>query len=234
MENAIGIVWASAVCNGAVAVTNRVSDLLREVSELQSSSPQTAAAAARPINSVAASVAVFAAILSMLWVALGSLLSPDVYTDLAIPASSLLLLCTRRGMVGDFPPLALSTMVSANYLLLSALYSIFMLHDTDEFFVAPVSWYEDGIVSFWSAPNWWKPLLALLLTCMALPGIVLAVLRRKDEAEEVMFVLGVLGIATFIGAEIMSTRMLGAISALASFWRVYDISLKQTRSNRLI
>jgi hypothetical protein len=233
VENALGIVWASAVSNGCVAIATRGADIIREVGDLQQATRQ-GAAAQKPVNSVAASVAVLAAGLSIMWVAVGSLLSPEVYTDLAVTASSLLLLCTRRGMITDMHPLQLACAVSSGYLLLSALYSILVMHDTDQFFVAPSTWYEDGVVSFRSAPNWWTPCLALLLTALPLPAIVLALLRRKDEAEELMFVLAILGLASLIGGDVMSIRLLGFNAMMCGFWRVYDAGIRYNKSNRLI
>jgi hypothetical protein len=235
VENALGIVWASAIINGCIAVATRVSDVIRDIGELQAHAGAVAGPKhGKRLNSVAASVAVVAACLSILWVAIGSLLSPEVYTDLAVPAASLLLLCTKRGMIFDVHPVTLSCTVASTYLLMSTLYSIFIMHDTDEFLMAPATWYEDSIVSVWSAPNWWTPCLCLLLTALPMPAIVLGLMRRKDEAEEVMFVLAILGLASLIGGELMSIRLLGFIGMGCGFWRVYDLGMKHTKSNRLI
>ena len=228
----MGIIWAAAVTNSCIAIATRTADIIREINNLKVSSESREM---RNVNTVAASVAVVSAFMGIMWCAIGSLLSPNIYSDIAIPVSSLLLLCTRRGMIfGDFHPMALSGMFTTSYLLLSALYSIFALRATDTFFVAPSTWYEDGIVSVWSASSMWLPWLTLLLMLVPLPAIVLGIIRRKDETEELMFVLAVLSLAAAVGAQIMSVRILGVMGLVYGMSGVATAGTTHMQSNRLI
>ena len=228
----MGIIWAAAVTNSCIAIATRTADIFREINNLKVSSESREM---RNVNTVAASVAVVSAFMGIMWCAIGSLLSPNIYSDIAIPVSSLLLLCTRRGMIfGDFHPMALSGMFTTSYLLLSALYSIFALRATDTFFVAPSTWYEDGIVSVWSASSMWLPWLTLLLMLVPLPAIVLGIIRRKDETEELMFVLAVLSLAAAVGAQIMSVRILGVMGLVYGMSGVATAGTTHMQSNRLI
>ena len=233
VENALGIIWAAAATNSCIAIATRTADISREIGDLKSGSDSQDSR--RVNNTVAASVAVISAFMGILWCAVGSLLSPHIYSDLAIPASSLLLLCTRRGMIfGDYHPVSLSGMLTTTYLLFSALYSIFALRATDTFFVAPSSWYEDGIVSVWSASSIWLPWITLVLVLVPLPAIVLGIIRRKDETEELMFVLAILSLAAAVGAQIMSVRLLGVLGLVYGMWGVAAAGTTHTQSNRLI
>jgi hypothetical protein len=97
-----------------------------------------------------------------------------------------------------------------------------------------ISIFSDADVSFWTSPSIWLPTINLALTLVPLPAIIFSFLRRKEDSEDVLFVLAILSALPVIGAQTTPVRLLGLVGAVYAAWRCYDIGQVNQKSNRLI
>ena len=234
-ENIHGILWCSAISNALLAVTVRVSELSKEIKIRGSTGSER-----KNIGSPAsASVCVLAAMLGIGWTAGASVLTHSSSSDLMVPLSCLLLICTRRNMlVVDVHPVALAAAAASTWWFLSAMYSIFIRGYAASYgishFELNVGIFGDENVGFWNSDSWLYPLLTLVLAMVPLPAIVLGFLRRKGESEDVLFILALLSALPVMTAQCSSVRLLGVMGVAFGSWRCYDVGQKLADSNRLI
>lgn len=240
-EHLIGVIWISAIINSSIGISTRVSELSREVSGLRKGSSKDSSSITSSSSS-SASVCLMAAVLGICWTSLGSISSPHLSNDIMIPLSCLLLLVTKRGiLVQDTHPLAITTLAASLWWILSSLHAILVvgafsddaaIRNGNEF--PTFSLFSDADISFWTSSSLWLPVINIVLVFVPIPAILLGFMRRKDESEDVLFVLSVLSALSIIGSQAMSIRLLGLVGMIYAAWRCYDVGQAHKISNRLI
>jgi hypothetical protein len=214
-----------------------------------------AAAAVGVTRPFVESVCVMCACVGFVYGILTSWLSRHSVTfDFIIPLLSLLFYTTGDGtLIPSTPALGISACLSSIWWILSALFSLFFKgHDGLQFlnqFVTSSSSnsfllfslggvLEDANVSIWNDNDEiifnWMTILHIGLLCLTLPGLILSFLRRRQESEDLMFILAAVSLLSAIISQIWSLRLLGLISALYSAWRCYDIGHNTRRSDQTI
>lgn len=239
----IGIVMVAAAVNAAIAISTRISEVSREIDMVKKDASSTSSSVKMTESfSTSTSICVMATLLSIMWTSLFSLSSPHVENDYAIPLACMLLLCTRRGiLVSDTHPIALTALAAASWWFFSAIYAILLkgvfesIDPMADVFETPkIGLFSDADVSFWTAPSIWLPAINLVLTLVPLPAIIFSFLRRKEDSEDVLFVLAILSSVPVIGAQSTPVRFLGLVGAIYAAWKCYDIGQVNQKSNRLI
>lgn len=116
--------------------------------------------------------------------------------------------------------------------------------------------FPDEDVSLWSEGiSWITVVVHIALMIVPLPGLLIGLLwKRKDDSEEVFFVLAAASSLSLIGAQINSVRLvhhvyvytfimvllspivryLGIVGALSSAARCYEIGVTNRQRDRLI
>lgn len=169
----------------------------------------------------------------------------SVFFDFAIPLLSLVFYTTGDGRVVKYTPaLAISATISSCWWVISALYSILLKgHDglqfLNHFQSSSTSFlFEDLEISIWNENDEvvfrWMCLLHVFLLLLALPGVILPFLRRQNESEDLMFILGVVGALVAIVSQVWSIRLLGIVSGLYSAWRCLDVGRNVRKSDQTI
>lgn len=245
-EHFLGVWWTAAMVNACIACATRASEIIRTVDDLKRSvlsegmkgvggTPQPKPS---KINPVAASVCVMAAFLGIFWTTLATAYSPHLSNDLVIPAAGLILLATKRGVIlTDSHPLITLALYTTAVWLVSSLYRIFVMgygEQPEDIFEPQYGLFRDEDISIWTSPSKWLPWLSFAMTLVPLPAVVFSFLRRKDDSEEMMFVLAVLSALPIIGAQSTPIRLLGVVGLLFGSWRCWDIGQTGKRSERLI
>lgn len=168
-----------------------------------------------------------------------------VFFDFAIPVLALVFCTTGDGrLLHSTPAFGISASISALWWVISALYSLLLKgHDGLQFlqhFQSSSSsfLFEDLAISIWNENDEivfrWMTLLHLCLLLFALPGVILPFLRRQNESDDLMFVLGIVGALVAIVSQVWSIRLLGVVSALYSAWRCLDIGRNVRKSEQTI
>lgn len=245
-QSITGIVWTTIVGNTSLCVSTRMREVAWDLRQfrLRGGAYATAASAAIAPNRAAKArkqlpVCLIMALLTILWTIRGTMRARHWDRDIVVPLSTLLLLCTKEGdMFPDTPPLVLSAVFSSLWWVLSALYSMFivgMYTESDLPFDLSSDFFGlDADISFWTNESKMICWLNLAQLIVPIPGIILGLMRRKDESEDVLFVLAVVSAVPIIGASVSSVRYLGMIAMLLSAWRCYDVGQMKKRSNRII
>ena len=232
------ITWIACASSAGIAVCVRLLEITRDL--LSSSA---AGGTRTPLSKAdlmySTSTSALAALLGLFWVVVASWCSPRANSDVNVPAFSLLLLCTREGvLVSGTHPWALVAVTCAAWWTLSALYAVFLRGRPElERFHSDTALgpFHDADVSIWS-PNWSlaNSLLAVAFTLLPLPAVSWAFLRRKDQSEDFMFVFTTLGALSVMGGQLWSIRFLGVLSVMYGAWRCRDMGLWQSKSNNAI
>jgi len=225
-ENYQGILWTAAVSNGFIAVSTRAAEISREIKGLRGLK-----------DASSMSVCMLSTVSGIFWTAIASVLTHTVSSDVTIPLSCLLLLTLKRNLIYDIHPLALAGLVSSIWWIISAIYSIFIKGYSSKYlsnFEINVGIFGVENVSFWNNDTLWFPLLQLLLLLVPIPAVYLGYLRRKDDSEDVMFILALLSVLSVVGSGCSAIRLIGVSGVVFASYRCYDIGQKQVSSNRLI
>jgi hypothetical protein len=193
----------------------------------------------------------YSAILTLFWTIICTFVDHhNIDVNLAVPFSSLIFICIRKEMsFNSFHPIVYSAITSVTWWVLLAIYLIFFKgfyilknnhYDILEGFEHSYSFsfFSDQNISIWEAESRNHSLfisfINLFLLIIPLPGIILGFLRRKNESEEVMFVLSILSILGVIGAKVNSIRYVGVLGVVIAGWRCYDIGVMNKKNNRII
>jgi hypothetical protein len=232
---------ASSFSHIVVAVCSRVLEFSRQHDPLY-----LANAATKSSVPFTESVCVISACVGFLFGAISCWLSRHlVFFDFALPLLSLVFYTTGDGfVVPATPALGVAALVSSLWWIMSAIYSLFLKgHDglqfLQEFRSSSSSFlFEDVDVSIWNGEDEvvlrWVTLLHVGLLLVALPGVILSFLRRRNESEDLMFVLAVVSLLSAILSQIWSIRLLGLISALYAAWRCHDIGRNIRKGDQTI
>ena len=238
-ENSQGIFWSAAVTNALLSVSQRITQLSREIKVRGSGGGYKKSLGEIKEEASSASVCLITSSMCVLWTLSSSLLNPSTSSDINVPLSCLTLMCLNRKIrLIEVHPVALAGVAASIWWLVSGLYSIFvkgyaasagMAH-----FELNVGIFGDENVSFWNSDSVWYPLLNLVLLIIPLPAIALGFMRRKGESEDVLFILAIISLLPIICAQCSSVRLLGLMGTVFGAWRCYDVGVKQADSNRLI
>jgi len=96
--------------------------------------------------------------------------------------------------------------------------------------------FPDEDVSVWSDNfSWFTVVLHVVLLIVPMPGLLLGCLfKRKEDSEEVLFVLATASALALIGSQINSIRYLGLVGAISAALRCYEIGAINRQRDRLI
>jgi hypothetical protein len=233
-EDFSGILWCAAASNAMLAISVRISDLSTEIKMRGGPGDKKHSTLASTV-----SICVLAAMLGIGWTVGASLLTHTISSDLIVPISCLLLLCTKRNhLISDIHPVALAAGASSVWWLTSALYSIFIrgyaMRKGISHFELNVGIFGEENIGIWNSDSIWTPILSFTLMCVPLPAIALGFLRRKGESEDILFILALLSLLPVIAAGCSSIRLLGVMGVVFGSWRCYDVGQKVSDSNKLI
>ena len=235
--NCRGIFWTAAICSALVTVFRRVSEILKEVKSRGTAGGDRKVTAALATVASSAALCLITASTSIFYTVSASLISHSVSSDLTVPFSCLTLLCVNRGISNAHPALLAGAAASA-WWVVSSLYTILLkgyFTGSDlSHFELNVGIFGEENVSYWNTGGLFYPTLNFSLMLLPLPAIVLGYLRRKNESEDILFVLALMSLVSLVGAQCSSVRLLGVMGTVFGAWRFYDVGARQADSNRLI
>jgi hypothetical protein len=246
---------ACCLVNGVVAFCSRMIEFARQHDPVYLSNSSTKVASSStsstvPVTPFAESVCVICSCVAFISGIFTCWLSRHlVLFDFAIPLLSLIFYTTGDGtLIQATPALGISASLSSLWWILSALFSLFLKgHDGLQFLnqfssgggsSSSFFLFEDVNVSIWNDNDEiffsWVTFLHLGLLFLTLPGVILSFLRRRQESEDLMFILAAVSLLSAIISQIWSLRLLGLTSAVYSAWRCYDIGHNTRRSDQTI
>lgn len=248
-----GTFLTGILVNGAAAVSMRGCELAREMRRVSKKGVEVAVWTAQSgdsaVNPVASSLIAISAGLGVCWTCCLCHSDSGLNSDLLVPLSCLLLLCTRRGLLlTGAHPVAVAGLAAAACWAASALYSILgdgllavlsgdkTQRDGDQLFESPGERAAEVNLSLWTSTSLyrWVPLLHLLLLLVPLPAVFFSFFKQTDDSEEGMFVLTVLSALPVIAAQVWSVRLLGVAGILFGAYRCHEMGSQSKTSNRII
>jgi hypothetical protein len=95
--------------------------------------------------------------------------------------------------------------------------------------------FHNAPISFWSSslPTW-LIIVNFIEGLVPLPAVILSAMKRKNESEELVFVLAVLSLLPLVGSHANCIRFIGGVSTVYASWRCYEIGQKHSLSERII
>jgi hypothetical protein len=100
--------------------------------------------------------------------------------------------------------------------------------------MASLAFLPDRVVSVWSADGWLDPTLAVLGLALPLPVIAAALAQRRDDSEDLIFVLALLSALGTMLAPLWSLRLLGITGVLLGSRRLTELEAMRKISDRLL
>jgi hypothetical protein len=234
--------FASSLTHIVVAACSRVLEFSRQHDPVYLAN----SAAAKSSVPFTESVCVISSCVGFLFGAIACWFSRHlVLFDFALPLLSLVFYTTGDGnVIPSTPALGVVAIVSSLWWIVSAIYSLFLKgHDglqfLQQFRSSSTPFLLDDVdASIWNGDDEvafrWITVLHIGLLLVALPGIILSFLRRRNESEDLMFVLAVVSLLSAILSQIWSIRLLGVVSALYAAWRCYDIGRNIRKGDQTI
>mmetsp|Transcript_28966 Transcript_28966/g.29311 ORF Transcript_28966/g.29311 Transcript_28966/m.29311 type:complete len:1124 (+) Transcript_28966:147-3518(+) len=233
-----GILWSVAVGHACIALSCCANELMKELLPPPPSHRQKTDKSYHHSRSISA----VASVLSLIWAVLATVFSPHTVTDITVPLFSLLLLCTKRGLLmHDAHPWELVGIISTFWWVFCALCAVLVRSDpqNDWFFHSPshgqkLGIFQDQDVSMWRETPSILPWITLLFTAVPLPVITLSFLQRENESTDLLFILTIISSMSVIGGSIWSVRLIGVIGLIYGAWRCKSLSARKVVSDRII
>lgn len=237
LEYLPGVLWAAAGGHACICVSIKVSALIKEI--LGSSRQRQGNQRNRDTinSSEELTVCAMAAVGGICWAALATSVSPHSLADLYVPIFSLLLLCTKTGLlVSDRHPWSIVALFCTTWWLASAIYAVFLRRDDAKMISSgfKIGSFMDADVSLWSSGDTFLPWITIALALTPLPAVLLSYFRRKDEDEDLIMVCTCLSLLAVIGGQVWSVRFLGLTGVIFGIWRCRDMGMFAKKSDRTI
>jgi len=100
--------------------------------------------------------------------------------------------------------------------------------------MASLAFLPDRVVSVWSASGWLEPTLAMLGLVLPLPAIAAALVQRRDDSDDLIFVLALLSALGTMLAPLWSLRLLGVMGVLLGSRRLTELGAMRKISDRIL
>jgi hypothetical protein len=232
-----GVLWSTIAVSTSLAVVTSVAHLLRYLSGSKNNSAALATYSTPTATTICALGSILTIVAAILLSTMGH---HHVEQDFLVPLASFALMTTKADLLfDDVHPAELSAVVSITWWLLRALYLIFIHgYGQDAFaegFEDSYGLFHNASISIWTStlPKW---LIAsnLILALLPIPAVVLSLIKRKNESDELMFALAIFCVLSLIGSHANSIRFLGGIATVYASWRCYDIGSRSAASSRFI
>ena len=230
-EQLDGTLWATIFTSTTIAIITRINEFIRHFTD-----PKITKS-----TSTATTICGLASVLTILSAIGLSLLGHNhLASDFLVPISSLILFTTKKNLfIPNSWPGELSVITSIVWWILRSIYEIFIngysiRSEIPNGFIENFGIFQNANVSIWTStlPGW---LIAvnILLMLLPLPAAIISFMNRKNESEEIIFVLAIMSMISLIGSQTNCIRFIGGITAIYASWRCYDISIKNSVSSRI-
>ena len=217
------IIWIAIGVNSLLSVTTRIIDILKEIQKQANNDKE-----------IFSTVSMLSAISGIFWTGILCLLNHNINSDIALPLSFLLFGCIKPGLLfNNVTPITMCTLSSSIWWFLSGLYAIFVKGIVHVHHNKSMTSTEKDI-SIWTSPSLWYPILNFFLLLLPVPSIVLEMLQRSRDTEDLHFILSIVCSITIIGSQSLVVRLLGIVGIMYSSKRCYDIGKRHKRSRRII
>lgn len=240
----LGVSWSAFISYCGITVISRILEVKGDITLLTSGTTWSRDTGLLGHQESAISIGLISAILGMAWSIRCTMISTALDGVLSIPMSCLLMAFTRRGAIAsqNIHPVVVAGSLMGFYWFIMGCHAIFIKGLGEDSIIKEELNLErsnsfvlvDHNVSIWTSESVFMPILSIALLIIPMPAIVLGFLRRKNESEELLFILAVLSGVSVLGGQINSIRCLGIAGIVFGAWRCYDISSFNQKSNRLI
>ena len=233
-----GILWVAAAQQATIAMCVALAEHSRELSARGRGRLGLEGERSKKDSSRSSAMRSSAAALGFFWAVLASICTPRALADLNIPLFSLLMLCSKGGVLAkDTHPASISALLSAGWWLFSVFFDVFIRSATDWRWKSSGWWlglFRESHVSFAASSSFMVPVVTILLALAPLPAIYCAFMQRRDQSHNFMFVFTIMGGLSILCGSVLNVKLLGLMGIVWGFKRCWEINLWSEEANKRI